>query len=530
MNYTFIESAGLYHSGSNSERYLEVAQNIYLRGTGVTEFLPTDNFDDPNGILLMNAAAMSARVFGPSFTSYAITGTFFYILFVVCLALLGWQTGSAWTGAIAAAIGGLLPAVYGHSLVFNLDLSVAAMTLLSLVLLLQTRRFSRSVWSVMFGVVAGLAIWAKISAPFCIGPAMVACFSFGLLQPRDRDACPTGVRVLNFLSALLALAAVTLLRGGLCLLNLWQRWTSHLSPGRDEPFHDLLGHHTLELVYQTFGPVLLVLIAAAVPLFIYRKGCRHAATITAFFLPSLLLFFYKPESMHRFALANLGALAVLAAAAITVTRKRQWVNAALVLVIVSASLANLLTVAGIVTSKYCTRTQYAPRIRVLENYDTFLHSLDETLPHEKDLRVVSFRPFDQLPRFPGHYARFVIRSLRPHATVYQLDNVRSYKFFDLAARHLHEADFLLVMRNTPKWDWPVADLRRIQTSPLVYGVMQQKTDLLIRKLEEVRLQWRAWRTIETRQRMYPGRLASQVQGIPVYVNVYKAEKPTASGK
>ena len=118
--------------------------------------------------------AAAGLLFGPSPLVFRAANVVYLVVLLVSLYHMGRRCHGRRAGLLAAALGSLMPAVYGGARSMGLDYPAMCLTSLAMLLLMRADGFRRLPDTVGFGVCAGLAVLAKgQSALFLIWPALL---------------------------------------------------------------------------------------------------------------------------------------------------------------------------------------------------------------------------------------------------------------------------------------------------------------------------------------------------------------------
>jgi len=441
--------------GSNMAERLQKAQ---ARTLFWSESIPAAALTAPRefrGELFHLVSYVAVRIHGPSFRTFLAVNALFLLLFIAAVGWLGVMTAGGWAGLLAALLGTLTPVVLWHVRAINHDLPMAAMSLLALAALLKTEHFSRWGWSLIFGVLLGLALLAKITAPACLFPAIAASFVIGC-SPANRRR---GIRLRSQLVGLILGLSVGALTAAPWyvprLAILWQEWFYHLGRPDSPTFHDVSGKPIGVLLLNVIGFVLLPLFALSVPLSIVRR-IRNTGVLYSFFVPVFLFLLVKPTGFERFMLAPIGAMAVLAGAAL-VFRKKSAINAYLAAIILGCCIILFLYSQQGVGGKSATirNIVQTPGCSTFDNYDPAVEKIRRIIGDKQEPTIVYL---SQMPNawFQTDTWKILIREAVPTARLGLIDAIhaRHYRDYLAVGEVLSQADLFIYQSPLNGPDWP----------------------------------------------------------------------------
>ena len=141
-------------------------------------------------------AAWGAHIFGAVGTvSFCMTNAIFLVVTFFSLYGIGLKMGDRRLGVLASCFLALYPMFFHLSRMFMLEIALVGMVTLTVMLLLYSEGFTRTVWSVLAGISLGLGMLTKQTCVvFVVGPAL-----WGLLGSWNAlDAKQKKRKVVNF--------------------------------------------------------------------------------------------------------------------------------------------------------------------------------------------------------------------------------------------------------------------------------------------------------------------------------------------
>lgn len=440
--------------GSNMSERLNKAQIKALSWGEPEHLIAEKTVRDFRGELFHMVGWIVVQITGPSFRSFLAANAFFLLIYILAVGWLGCMAGGAWAGLLAATLGGLTPMVIWHVRAVNHDLPVAAMSLLALAALLKTVSFANWRWSLVFGVLLGLALLAKITAPAYLLPAIAAGFLLGFLPAERRRGIRLRSRLFGLTLAVAAGALVAAPWYAPRLPILWQEWIFHLGRPDSPTFQSVAGDSIGTLLPRVVGLVLLPLFILAVPLSIVRRT-PYAPVLFSFFCPVFLFLLVKPTGFERFMMAPIGAMAVLVAATL-VSRKKPRINGYFTLIVFGCCL-NFFLISQRGVSAEASLVEHltqTPTCSEFDNYDPAVETIRQ-LVGEKEAPVIVF--LSQAPEawFQADTWNFLIHEAVPAAQINAIDSIhaRHYRDYVLTGEAMSEADLFIYHSpvNGPKW-------------------------------------------------------------------------------
>ena len=242
-----------------------------------------------------------------------ITNLFFLLILLVSVYKIGLNIYDKNTGLFCAFLVSLFPLVFGHSRVAMLDYPLMCLVTLSMYFLLKTKAFSSVLYSVLAGLMFGLAQWVKESAVLFILPSLGYYFLTAYLPERKKRV------FLNFLLSVLFFVIISgivyLRKENLQCFKIYftKIYYIHNKPG--------IYYYAKNFVNLT-GPFIFF---ASLPLllsYLINLKNRPKLLFVWFFVP-LLLFSLSPNKSLRFILPVLPAFALIIAGEI---READWLK------------------------------------------------------------------------------------------------------------------------------------------------------------------------------------------------------------
>lgn len=253
----------------------------------------------------------------------------FMAVLLVGMYWLGQLCHSRAAGLLAAACCALAPNIIGFSRHFGLDFPGAAMVTVAMAALLATRRFSVWSFSVLFGLLAGLATLTKGQSLLFLAPPALGVLGLALWR-RERRAlwrCAAAVAV-GF--------AVSAVWWATRLEQLVEIFLSHLDASdlAREGDQSLLGGvrmYVLGLPWLVSPPLMVGLLLFGLPAM--RRPWSNRLPLALWFLVPLALHVVLAVRNYRYVLALIPAVALAVAVgvmSIKSGRTRRWAAGALV--------------------------------------------------------------------------------------------------------------------------------------------------------------------------------------------------------
>ena len=127
--------------------------------------------------------AIFALVFGHSISTLRFFTFLYMVVLLLCVYRIGTLARSRSVGLLAAALVSLYPVVYGESRQFSADFPGMVVTTFNVMMLLNTRRYSRTWGSLLFGVCIGLGIYIRPHSLFFLTWPAVALAIAAMARP-----------------------------------------------------------------------------------------------------------------------------------------------------------------------------------------------------------------------------------------------------------------------------------------------------------------------------------------------------------
>jgi Dolichyl-phosphate-mannose-protein mannosyltransferase len=452
----WLHRDGLEICGSNTAERLVDTQILSLELLGVNKRIPVYFTGAFRSALMPYFTAPAVAIFGPGQAAFLATHLVFAAILAASVAAIAASLAGGAAALLAAALVLLAPGVITQIRAFNFDFPVAALTMAALAVLLRSDGLRKRGWTIVFGVVAGLAMTAKITAPAWLLPAGLMALVIGWRA----EACETGGRVGRpLLGALLAVAAFTAVALPFCWAGLEEigRAFLHNATRPDSPtWRSVDGAPLWRQLFQAFG----VLLPAAVGVglvFSRRVWDARTAVLWAAALPALVFLLIKPTGMERFGLVPLAALACFAAASIVrAVGRRGWAVAVAVVVSLSVTLV-WVDREWFPSGGFNRHPLQLGECFVIDQHDIFVAEMRAALVGKRRPVVVmlsqALRSYSQ-----GALWRFAIREAAPGALAITIDGIHDFHFrhYDIVERALPLADFVAYHAAGAEGSWPEA--------------------------------------------------------------------------
>ena len=176
MWWVFVGGGGPQHWDSAIHLSESLGANRVFDGDGGLSLRSLLNVSWYYPPLVSYAAVPFYRLFGESESTGYIVETFFLLVLVACVSLIGKRLWGTRTGFLAALLVSSFPIVIEYSRVFMLDLPVAAMAALCTLCLIESEGFQRPWWGLAAGGSLGLGELTKWTfVAFVIAPLLFSC-------------------------------------------------------------------------------------------------------------------------------------------------------------------------------------------------------------------------------------------------------------------------------------------------------------------------------------------------------------------
>ncbi len=414
LNAHAVSKYGFFVSGSNQTEYLAPTQSFILEALDPEAPAGATHYGLSRGVLLTFVTTGFVWALGRSFPVYLLPNLFFLVVFILAVGGIGVCVRSYRAGAMAMILAGLVPTVFAHSMAYNLDMSVAAMSLAAFYLLLRTDHLERPLWSALFGLVFGLAILAKTTAPIYLLPPL-------LLHPflkRPQDVRGWARRGGNLALAVGVAALVFFaVQGRFGMFEeLLQSYRHHFTATAFSGMRDFDGTRAAYRIPFAFGPVLPLAALVALPLAFFGERRRSFFTLAVFFaVPTALFAFRLPFGFDRFFLAPIGALAVLVATVTQWPGKARLTAAAMVFLAVLAGANFAAADLQLERDWFGRRLNMAPTKTVFGGYPALVAALTQSVGRQERPTVVYSSTFTKADGFPARTMEFIVRQANPRA-------------------------------------------------------------------------------------------------------------------
>jgi hypothetical protein len=315
--------------------------------------------------LMYLVAALPCLVLGPSGRVVEMTNLFWLSLLLVSTYLIGAACRDRWTGLLAAVLVSLTPAVFCLSRRFELDFALCAAVALACYTLIRTEGFTRTGWSVAFGVVSGLGLMVKAQLllfllPPCLflaGQEPVARLVALVRRRRQlEEGAPPRRRLFRPCALALLSAGIAAAISSAWWAGAFREHVGRLivivDPRRygfSPDIHPVDPLFYLGSIIEGVTPFLFIPIAAGSVLALRDRRAQHRALLLLWALGAFAIFSLRFGKQGRFIFPVLPALALLAAIGWRrmVDTSSRWRRAAAVAVAVLVGLNGLAQYVGI---------------------------------------------------------------------------------------------------------------------------------------------------------------------------------------
>lgn len=313
----------------------------YLQGMETAPFTGNVTPCSYHGPLLLTAAMPLPLLAGASHFAFAVTCTWFLIVYSLGVYALGRRlTGSA-GGVIATVFAVAVPLSLIASRSFNMDFPLATTIVWFAYFLYQTDRQPRWWRATTAGIFAGSAMLAKGVAFIFILPLLAGWLVERLLR---REAAWSVRRLVGYTLLILATAAAVCLpwyRDG--FQQLYRDIFFHVDhfPQAYSRWHTATGQPVVWNYLLEAGPVTSLLGLGGLLALAWRRRPGSGMLLAWFFVPAIV-FLSAPTNYSRFLVPSYAAMALAAADGLTVLcRSRRGVGALLTAVLVVGGAAQI---------------------------------------------------------------------------------------------------------------------------------------------------------------------------------------------
>jgi len=258
--------------------------------------------------------ALPAVVLEPSPTVYRLANVFYFVLFLTAVYMIGRKCHGKRAGLLAAALGSLMPAVFGGWRTVGLDYPLAAITPWAIYFLLRSRGLRSPGPATLFGALSGVAVLVKGQGLFfLLGPAAFVLFAGLWRSWRDADRPALLARLRGGALAVLATAAVSSIWWWGRLGYLVGKLTDHMA-GKGVHEYDMVALWDRPLFIARALPSLFsasIVLALIILLPRVVRRCRRGQVLAVWLVVPLVLFFGLGLRQWRYLLPLAPVVAVL---------------------------------------------------------------------------------------------------------------------------------------------------------------------------------------------------------------------------
>jgi len=262
--------------------------------------------------------------------SFRFTNILYFIILIISIYLIGKKISSPGAGVFSALLVSFYPGLFQYSRKFGLDLPLAAFVCLSLYCLMATNKFSERRYSLLFGVITGLATLIKGQVFIYIsGPLLYTLF---LCFREKRKAYPE--LIINILVSLVSCLVIALVwwrrlfsyELGLSMQKHMFNWNGmFLFEGVGDFFTNRLWGFITDTYLSVSPPLFWIFVLG---LFSYLRALNKKKIFILCWLLAPYLIFSSLLSYHnyRYTYAIFGAIALISAIGLLELRLRKSVR------------------------------------------------------------------------------------------------------------------------------------------------------------------------------------------------------------
>lgn len=249
----------------------------------------------------------------------------FFVILIFSTYGIGKKAADKKTGLMAAVIVSFYPMIFEGSRQYSLDFPLTAFVALSVFLLLQTRSFEDTRYSILCGLSFGVAMHIKIQHLFFTMPVLAVVAVDSFFRKRDQTKALLPKKIFNLILLALIAGGLSWIWWGDKISGAGAQMHLHLTNGYRyvsqaglDPFSSsALSWYGKAIAANAVGPVFFLLFLTGT-LDIAKPVFRHRAALIAWIIVPVLLFsFALTLKQSRYIMPVLPAMAVVSSCALS---------------------------------------------------------------------------------------------------------------------------------------------------------------------------------------------------------------------